>query len=101
MNAGNGFVRVAGDEKKANDEGENLPNGHGVKIAREGWAGKGFAVVGTHYKKTAVGSRWGGTGRGYHTHGNSITIDFLLTNTAQGGKIFRKRDLFRRKVLPQ
>ena len=46
LNAGGGFVRIAGDEKKANDEGENLPNGHGVKIAREGWAGKGFAVVG-------------------------------------------------------
>ena len=46
LNAGGGFVRVAGDEKKANDEGEDLPNGHGVKIAREGWAGKGFAVVG-------------------------------------------------------
>jgi hypothetical protein len=47
LNAWGGFVRAAGDEKKANDEGENLPNGHGLKIARERWAGKGFAVLGS------------------------------------------------------
>ena len=51
MNAGGGFVCTAGDEKKANDKGEDRPNGHGVKIAREGWAGKGFAVVGLAVKE--------------------------------------------------
>lgn len=45
LNAGGGSVCAAGDEKKANGEGENLPNGHKVKIAGEGGAGKGFAVV--------------------------------------------------------
>ena len=51
LNAGGGFVCAAGDEKKANGEGENLPNGHEVKIAGEGGAGKGFAAKGIGIKE--------------------------------------------------
>lgn len=75
LNAGGGFVRSAGDEKKANEKGEDLPNVHGAKIAREGWAGKGFAVMDRRTREPRSGLVGGGAGRGYHTHGNSITLE--------------------------
>ena len=59
LNAGGGFVCAAADEKKANGEGENLPNSHKVKIAGEEGAGKGFAVVEIGIKENRGRVSWG------------------------------------------